>query len=228
MLVEIEHLLDAETLSEIRGILASAPWADGRSTAGYQSARVKNNLQLPETCEAARKSSRIVLEALAKNPLFQSAALPRDIFPPLFNLYREGHGFGTHVDNALRPWPGEPGRRLRTDLSATLFLGDPDSYDGGELVIEDTYGSQSVKLAAGSMVLYPATSLHKVAPISRGERLASFFWIQSYVADDARRSILFDMDASIQNLRSQHDENDPALVVLTGCYHNLLRMWSSN
>ncbi len=228
MLVEIENLLDAETLSELRSILASAPWADGRTTAGYQSARVKNNLQLPQDCEAAASGSQIVRDALAKNPLFQSAALPRDIFPPLFNLYREGHGFGTHVDNALRPWPGDPGRRMRTDLSATLFLGDPQSYDGGELVIEDTYGSQAIKLAAGSMVLYPATSLHKVAPIRRGERLASFFWIQSYVADDAKRSILFDMDASIQNLRSEHDDNHPALVALTGCYHNLLRMWCSN
>jgi PKHD-type hydroxylase len=227
MLLEIENLLDTAELARVQRILAAAPWADGRATAGYQSAKVKNNLQLPDTCEEVLQSSKIVMDALARNPLFQSAALPRDIFPPLFNLYREGHGFGTHVDNALRPWPGDSHRRMRTDLSATLFLGDPDSYDGGELVIEDTYGSQTIKLNAGSMILYPATSLHQVTPVRRGERLASFFWIQSYVADDARRSILFDMDASIQNLRTEHDDNHPALVALTGCYHNLLRLWSA-
>ena len=226
MLLEIENLLDTVELATVQRTLAAAPWADGRATAGYQSAKVKNNLQLPETCDEVRQCSQIVMDALARNPLFQSAALPRDIFPPLFNLYREGHGFGTHVDNALRPWPGDPHRRMRTDLSATLFLGDPESYDGGELVIEDTYGSQSIKLGAGSMILYPATSLHEVAIVTRGERLASFFWVQSYVADDARRSILFDMDASIQNLRAEHDDNHPALVALTGCYHNLLRQWS--
>lgn len=225
MLLEIESLLSQEQLSDIQRILADAPWADGKATAGYQSSAVKNNLQLPQTCEAASACRAIVVEALNCNKLFQSAALPRAIFPPLFNLYREGHGFGTHIDNSLRPLPGDPTQRLRTDLSATLFLGEPGTYEGGELVIEDTYGSQSIKLSAGSMILYPATSLHQVMPVRRGERLASFFWIQSYIADDARRSILFDLDVSIQSLRALHDDNHPALVALTGCYHNLVRMW---
>lgn len=226
MLLEIDNLLTQEQLSEIQRILAAAPWADGKATAGYQSSAVKNNLQLPQQCDEGAACAAIIRTALAGNNLFQSGALPREIFPPLFNLYREGHGFGTHIDNSLRPWPGDPSRRMRTDLSATIFLGDPDSYDGGELVIEDTYGSQSIKLNAGSMILYPATSLHQVMPVRRGERLASFFWIQSYIAEDAKRAILFDMDASIQNLRATHDDNHPALVALTGCYHNLVRMWA--
>lgn len=224
MLLEIEQLLDPETIEDFRRKLAAAPWADGRATAGYQSALAKNNLQLPEDCREAQELGARITAALAKNPLFQSAALPREIFPPLFNLYREGHGFGTHVDNALRPLPGAH-RRLRTDLSATLFLNDPDSYDGGELVIEDTYGAQRVKLPAGHMILYPATSLHHVAPVTRGERLASFFWIQSMIADDAKRALLFDIDMSIQSLRQEHTDDHPALVTLTGSYHNLVRMW---
>ncbi len=226
MLVTIEDLLDRETVEQIRKALASAPWADGKVTAGYQSAPAKNNLQLPETSKAARRLGGLILGALDRSLLFQTAALPSEIFPPLFNRYDEGHGFGTHVDNAFRPLPGSA-RRLRTDLSATVFLSDPDDYDGGELVIEDAYGAQSVKLPAGQMVLYPATSLHHVTPVTRGSRLASFFWIQSLVAEDARRSILFDMDLSLQSLRRELDENHPALVTLTGCYHNLLRGWSA-
>lgn len=225
MLLQIEKLLDAGALARFRQALAAAPWGDGRVTAGYQSARVKNNLQLPEDCETARRLGAEIVAALERNLLFQSAALPAEIFPPLFNRYGVGHGFGTHVDNAFRP--ARDGRRIRTDLSATLFLSEPEDYDGGELVIEDTYGAQTVKLPAGDMILYPATSLHRVEPVRRGERLASFFWIQSLVAEDGRRSILFDIDMSIQSLRREVGDDHAALVALTGSYHNLLRMWSA-
>ena len=225
MLLQIESLLDLDTVASFQRELAAVPWADGKVTAGYQSALAKQNLQLPETCETARRLGALILGALAKNLLFQSAALPAEIFPPLFNRYDGGHGFGTHVDNAFRPIAGT-GRRLRTDLSATLFLSDPGSYDGGELVIEDAYGAQSVKLPAGDMILYPATSLHHVTPVTRGSRVASFFWIQSLVPEDSKRSILFDMDMSLQSLRRDLPDDHPALITLTGCYHNLLRLWA--
>lgn len=225
MILEIENVLDQDAAARFRARLAAADWADGKATAGYQSALAKNNLQLPEQSETARALGAEVVAALSRNLLFQSAALPKEIFPPLFNLYREGHGFGAHVDNAFRPVAGT-GRRIRTDLSATLFLADPDSYDGGELLIEDAFGPQSVKLKAGAMILYPATSLHSVAPVTRGERLASFFWIESLVAEDSRRSVLFDMDMAMQSLRGRVGDADPALIALTGCYHNLLRMWA--
>ncbi|MEX2149802.1 MAG: Fe2+-dependent dioxygenase [Steroidobacteraceae bacterium] len=226
MILEIEGLLDDATLARFQAELRAAPWSDGRATAGYQSALAKNNLQLAQDHPLGERLGAELLAALDRNLAFQSAALPARVFPPLFNLYREGHAFGAHVDNAYRPLPAG-GQRLRTDLSATLFLADPAEYDGGELVIEDAYGSQSVKLAAGSMILYPSTSLHGVDRITRGSRLAAIFWVQSLVADDARRSLLFDMDISIQNLRKSVPDDDAALITLTGCYHNLLRMWGS-
>jgi PKHD-type hydroxylase len=224
MLIQIENLLAPDEVAQFQAALADAPWADGKATAGYQSALAKNNLQLPETSEVARSLGARVERALASSLLFQSAALPARIFPPLFNRYEGAHSFGVHVDNALRALPD--GTRLRTDLSATLFLTDPDDYDGGELVIEDVYGTHAVKLAAGSMILYPATSLHQVTPVTRGARTASFFWIQSHVRDDAARALLFDVDMALQRLRGEVGDDHPSLVALTGVYHNLLRRWA--
>ena len=206
-------------------LLEQAHWVDGAVTAGFQSAQVKHNEQLPSESAEARRLGDLITAALGEHPLFLSAALPARIFPPLFNRYREGHGFGTHVDNAIRPIPGSR-ERVRTDLSATLFLAGPDDYDGGELVVEDTYGTRAVKLPAGDLVLYPATSLHRVQPVTRGVRLASFFWIQSLVREDAQRTLLFDLDMAIVSLRRRVGE-DPALVSLTGVYHNLLRRWAT-
>lgn len=223
MLLQIPEVLNKEQVSEFRKALSNADWADGRITAGYQSAQVKRNLQLPEDNPAARKLGDGILAALEKNPLFISAALPLKVFPPLFNCYREGQGFGAHIDNAIRQVKGTP-HRVRTDLSATLFLSDPDEYDGGELVVEDTYGNHSVKLPAGHMILYPASSLHHVQAITRGERLAAFFWIQSMVKNDEERTLLFNLDVAIQQIATdmpQHKAN----VKLTGIYHNLLRRW---
>lgn len=220
----ILDVLDPAMVARFVEDLADAPWADGKVTAGYQSALAKDNAQLPQNCEVSLRLGAEIEQTLARHLLFQSAALPDRVFPPLFNRYAGGQSFGTHVDNALRPLPG--GGRIRTDLSATLFLSDPDTYDGGELVIEDAYGEQRVKPAAGQMVLYPATSLHRVEPVTRGVRTASFFWIQSLVADDARRSILFDMDMSIQSLRAEVGDDHVALITLTGAYHNLLRQWA--
>lgn len=224
MLIQIETLLTADQVARFQTALAGAPWADGRATAGYQSALAKNNLQLPETSDVARSLGAQVERALASNLLFQSAALPARVFPPLFNRYEGDHSFGVHIDNALRAVPD--GTRLRTDLSATLFLTDPDDYDGGELVIEDVYGAQAVKLSAGSMILYPATSLHQVTPVTRGARTACFFWIQSHVRDDAARAMLFDMDMALQRLRGEVGDGHASLVALTGVYHNLLRRWA--
>lgn len=224
MLIQIESLLTPGQVVRFQTALAGAPWADGRATAGYQSALAKNNLQLPETSEVARSLGAEVERALASNLLFQSAALPARVFSPLFNRYEGDHSFGVHVDNALRALPD--GTRLRTDLSATLFLTDPDDYDGGELVIEDVYGAHAVKLAAGSVILYPATSLHQVTPVTRGVRTACFFWIQSHVRDDAARAMLFDMDMALQRLRGEVGDDHASLVALTGVYHNLLRRWA--
>jgi PKHD-type hydroxylase len=225
MLIEFEKVLDADAVIRIRALLKSAPWVDGKITAGYQSAQAKNNHQLPEDCGEAQEAGAEILGALGRNLLFQSAALPRVIFPPLFNRYGPGQGFGSHIDNAWRPLAD--GRRVRTDLSATLFLSDPGEYDGGELLIEDGHDGKRVKLAAGSMFLYPATTLHSVAPVTRGTRTASFFWVESFVAEAGRRDILFDMDIAIQSLRRRVGDADPALIALTGCYHNLLRTWSA-
>ena len=226
MLLPIANVLTAEQVAHCRALLEGADWADGRITAGHQSAKAKDNAQLPEDSEVARELGAIVLEALSRNSTFFSAALPKRVFPPLFNRYAGGQSFDYHVDNAIR-YDRSGGRTeaVRTDLSATLFLSAPEDYDGGELVIEDTYGTQSIKLAAGDLVLYPGTSLHKVLPVTRGARLASFFWIQSMVREDAQRRLMFELDVSIRRL-TQSVPDHPALVQLTGVYHNLLRRWA--
>jgi len=225
MLVRIPEVLDAAELSRIRGIIEPAQWVDGRVTAGQLSGAAKNNRQLPEDAPASRAAREIVLQALARNALYFTAALPRRVFPPLFNRYGgAANSFGDHVDNAVRT-VAATGARLRTDLSATLFLSSPDEYDGGELTIQDTFGVQRVKLAAGEMVLYPSSSVHRVEPVTRGTRLASFFWIESMVRSLEQRRLLFDLDLSILRLRAEHGECAHA-VSLTGCYHNLLRMWA--
>ena len=224
MIIAIPNVLSSSQLAEARHMLDGAEWVDGRVTAGHQSARAKDNLQLAEDAPVARKLGEVILAALERNPLFISAALPAKIFPPLFNRYGTGHSFGIHVDNAVRQVRGTA-HRVRTDLSATLFLSAPEEYEGGELIVEDTYGPHAVKLPAGHMVLYPASSLHKVQPITRGARTASFFWIQSMVRSDSERSLLFDLDLAIQKLNRDHAEH-PSLVQLTGVYHNLLRRWA--
>ena len=226
MLLQVPQVLTAEQVTHCRERLAQAAWADGRVTAGYQSAKAKDNAQLPETDPVARELGQLILDALARNPTFFSAALPQRIYPPLFNRYSGGQSFGFHVDNAIRYDRSRGGAdAIRTDVSATLFLSAPEEYDGGELVIEDTYGTQQVKLAASDMVLYPGTSLHKVTPVTRGERVASFFWIQSLLREDAQRRLMFELDVSIRRLTQDVPEH-PALVQLTGVYHNLLRRWS--
>jgi PKHD-type hydroxylase len=224
MLISIPEVLTAEQVGRGRQLLEQAEWVDGKVTAGHQSAKAKDNLQLPEGSPVARELGDLIVAALGRNPLFLSAALPLRVFPPLFNRYSGGQKFGTHVDNAIRQVPGTP-HRIRTDLSATLFFANPDEYDGGELCVEDAYGAKSVKLPAGHMVLYPATSLHHVTPVTRGARVCSFFWIQSMIRDDGQRSLLFDLDLAIQRLGRDHPEH-PSAVQLTGVYHNLLRQWA--
>jgi PKHD-type hydroxylase len=224
MLLHIPDVLSAGEAEACYRELLQAEWLDGRVTAGYQSARTKNNLQLAEDHPLAQGLGERVIAALERNPLFMGAALPLRVFPPLFNRYEGGGSFGTHVDNAVRQVTGTP-HRIRTDLSATLFLTPPESYDGGELNIEDRYGTQSVKLPAGHMVLYPSTSLHHVRPVTRGARISCFFWIQSMVRDDGRRTLLFDLDLAIQRLAADAPDH-PATVQLTGVYHNLIRMWA--
>ena len=224
MLLQIPEVLNAEQVAQARQILDRADWVDGRVTAGHQSARTKNNQQLAEDSPAARELGQMVLAGLQRNPLFITAALPLQVFPPLFNRYQGGHSFGTHVDNAIRQVSGT-GHRIRTDLSATLFFSEPSEYDGGELMVEDTYGVHSVKLPAGHMVLYPSPSLHHVRPVTRGARVSSFFWIQSMVRDDGKRTLLFDLDTAIQKV-TQETPDHPAAVQLTGVYHNLLRRWA--
>jgi PKHD-type hydroxylase len=224
VLLPIPDVLTPEQVAQARKVLDEAEWIDGRVTAGHQSARTKNNLQLPEDHPAARQVGTMILEALSKSPLFISAALPLRVFPPLFNRYQGGQAFGTHVDNAIRQI-GTSGHSIRTDLSATLFLSQPDEYEGGDLVIEDTYGVQNVKLPAGHLVLYPSTSLHHVRPVTKGARVASFFWIQSIIRDDGERSLLFDLDVSIQRI-NEDNPNHPSAIQLTGVYHNLLRRWA--
>jgi len=224
MLLRIPAVLTAEQVTYFRKRMDAARWVDGNVTSGHQSAQAKYNEQLPEDSAEARELGEQVLQALSRSPLFFSAALPKQVFPPLFNRYGPGMTFGNHVDSAIRSHSQQP-VRIRTDLSATLFLAAPEDYDGGELLVEDTYGTQQVKLPAGDMVLYPATSLHRVAPITRGARVASFFWIQSMVRDDAQRTLLFDLDMAIIRL-TQEAPKSPALVSLTGTYHNLLRMWA--
>lgn len=226
MLLSIPDVLTPEQVLHCRRRLQQAGWADGRITAGHQSAKAKDNLQLPEDSEVARELGALVRDAAQANSTFFSAALPRRIYPPLFNCYRDGQSFGFHVDNAVRyDRSGGSARPVRTDLSATLFLSDPQDYDGGELVIEDTYGTQQVKLPAGHLVLYPGTSLHRVTPVTRGARLASFFWIQSMLREDSQRRLMFELDVSIRRLTRDLPEH-PSLVQLTGIYHNLLRRWA--
>jgi len=224
MLLAIPDILTPAQVAEARATLAAAEWVDGRATAGHQGARVKDNAQIPVTHPAALQVGQTILRALGQNSLFLSAALPLHILPPMFNRYSGGQTFGTHVDGSIRTVPGT-NHRLRTDLSATLFLAGPDEYDGGELVVEDTYGSKIVKLPAGHMILYPATSLHHVTPVTNGTRLCSFFWIQSMVRDDTRRSLLFDLDIGVQQIGAENASH-PAAVRLTGVYHNLLRQWA--
>ncbi len=223
MLLHIPEILSREHVAAMREALLAADWTDGRETVGFQGAQVKRNLQLPETSPLRRTLGETILLALAKNPRFFSAALPLKYLPPRFNCYQGGGTYGFHVDGSVMNLGN--GEQLRSDVSCTLFLNDPDEYDGGELVISDTYGEHEVKLPAGDVILYPSSSLHQVTPVTRGARLASFFWVQSMVRDDARRRLLFEMDASIETLR--HSNADAGAVLqLTGVYHNLLRQWA--
>ena len=226
MLVHIPNVLTPDQVRHCREVMARANWVDGRVTAGHQSAQVKRNLQLPENTPEARELGDMVLAALNRNPLFMSAVLPKTIFPPLFNRYdADGEmNFGSHVDNAIRTIPGT-NVRVRTDVSSTLFLSSPGEYDGGELVVEDTYGAHSVKLPAGDMIVYPGTSVHHVTKVTRGSRIASFFWTESMIADVTRRAMMFDLDMSIIRLNADHPEH-PSVVSLTSLYHNLLRQWA--
>ncbi|AXK83709.1 Fe2+-dependent dioxygenase [Pseudolabrys taiwanensis] len=222
MMVHVPNVLNAEQVARCRAVMEKAGWVDGRATAGHQSVQVKNNLQLPEGSPEARELGEMVLGALARSNLFMSAVLPKQVYPPLFNRYDAGMTFGSHVDNAIR---SVAGMRLRTDVSSTLFISEPDEYDGGELVVEDTYGAHAVKLPAGDMIVYPATSLHHVTPITRGSRIASFFWTQSMIRDESKRALLFDMDMAIIKLTRDHPQH-PSVVELTAVYHNLLRQWA--
>jgi PKHD-type hydroxylase len=225
MLICVPDVLSKVEVADFRAAMDAADWEDGRSTAGAQSAKVKKNEQLPPNSDIARQLGEAVIRALVANPLFVSAAIPKQIFPPLFNRYGVGQHFGIHVDNAVR---GDhlSGARIRTDLSVTLFLSEPEEYDGGELIVEDYYGSHRVKLPAGHLVLYPATSLHAVTEVTRGVRVASFFWLQSMVRDGHARSLIFDLDTAIQGLVQRVGRDDPELVKLTGIYHNLIRCWA--
>jgi PKHD-type hydroxylase len=238
MLLRISQALTPEELAQVRQLILGADWADGRITAGSQSGSVKNNRQLPEELPAAQQARHLVSVALARNPLFVTGALPKSVYPPLFNRYSgSANAFGNHIDNAVRTH-APTARHVRTDIACTLFLSDADSYDGGELVVQDTYGEQRIKLSAGDLVMYPGTSVHRVEAVTRGERLACFFWVESMVRSDAQRRLLYDMDLAITALRQQNlAENStlagnwvggerPAVVTLTGCYHNLLRMWA--
>ena len=225
MLLRIAEALNPDELEKVRALLARAPWADGKATAGDQSAQAKNNTQVPEPEPEAEQARHIVSTALARNPMFVTGALPKKVYPPLFNRYTGGaNSFGDHIDNAVRTHVATA-RHVRTDISCTLFLSDPAGYDGGELVVQDTYGEQKVKLAGGDLVMYPGTSVHRVEPVTRGERLASFFWIESMVRRCDQRRLLYDLDMAILALRREHGDNAQT-VQLTGCYHNLLRMWA--
>jgi len=226
MLIHVPNLLSGEQVAHMRGVLSGTDWVDGKATAGSQSAGAKNNLQVPENAPAARALGDIILTALGHSERFTSSALALRVFPPLFNRYDPGMNFGAHIDNAIRFVKGaSPPIRVRTDMSATLFLTDPADYDGGELMIEDTFGNHKVKLPAGDLVVYSATSKHQVTPVTRGSRWASFFWIQSMIRDEAARAMLFQLDNSIQSLRRQVGDNDE-VVSLTGIYHNLVRRWA--
>jgi len=226
MLVAIPDMLSAEEVREVRRILEESPWVDGKTTAGQQAAVAKFNLQIPEGSPAAVQAGDIVLRALGRNPIFHSAALPLRVLPPMFNRYDVGMTFGAHVDGSIRTIPGSNGMRMRADVSSTLFLTPPEDYDGGELLISDTYGEQRVKLPAGHLVVYPSTSLHAVTPITRGSRWASFFWSQSMVRDDGKRAMLYDLDVAIREIRGTLPDDNRAVVAVTSHYHNLLRRWA--
>jgi len=224
VLVPVTAVLSAQEVQRVRARIAAAPWSDGRLTAGYRSAQVKANLQVPQSDPAAQDAGALILQALERNATFISSTLPHHVYPPLFNRYEPGMAFGNHLDNAVRQIPGTA-HRLRTDVAATVFLSAPEEYDGGELVIDDLYGMHSVKLAAGAMVVYPASSLHRVQPVTRGVRDAAFFWVQSMVRDDGARTLLYDLDTAIRELTAR-GADAASLLRLTGCYHNLLRRWA--
>jgi PKHD-type hydroxylase len=225
VLVVVENVLSGAEVAEFRAALLAAPWLDGQVTAGTLSAHAKHNEQVDDRAEVARSLGSRLVERLGHHPRFVSAALPERFYPPRFNRYRGGQTYGTHVDAAVMAMPGAE-RLLRADVSATLFLSDPADYDGGELVVEGEYGAQEVKLAAGDLIVYPSGSLHRVAPVTRGERLAAFLWVQSLVADASSRALLFDLDQSIQSLARAHAPDDPTLLQLTAVYHNLVRRWA--
>ena len=227
MMIEIPQVLDADAVARVRAIIDAGEWADGNMTSGHQSALAKRNRQLPEDSAAAREAGAIVLEALGRSPLFIAAALPLKIFPPLFNSYEGGERFDIHVDNAVRMKRGTD-FRIRSDLSITLFLEDPDAYDGGALIAEDQFGAQAVKLPAGHAILYPSSSLHRVEPVTRGRRVASFFWIQSMIRDNEARRTLFELDTAIQTIAQDRGQDDRSIIQLTGVYHNLLRRWADS
>lgn len=226
MLIHIPDVLTAEELRHCRTVLENGQWVDGRATAGDLAAKTKHNLQIPVDSAEARALGELVLNALGRNETYHSAALPLRVLPPMFNRYDAGMTFGTHVDNAIRTVPGTGGMRMRADVSTTLFLSDPDDYDGGELLVQDSYGTHSVKLPAGHMVVYPASSLHRVMPITRGSRWASFFWAQSMVKDDALRTTLYELDRAIIDVRRQLGDDNEAVLGLVNHYHNLLRRWA--
>ena len=225
MLLRIPNILTVDEIGAVRARIDTGRWVDGNVTSGHQSAQAKYNEQLPEEAAESRSAGETILAALARSALFFSAALPRQVFPPLFNRYRGDMRFGNHVDGAMRVH-APTGRRIRTDMSATLFLTPPEDYDGGELVVEDTYGTHAVKLPAGDLVVYPATGVHRVMPVIRGARVSSFFWIESMVRDDGRRTLLFEMDMALVQLAKDLADH-PSLIALTGCYHNLLRAWGN-
>jgi PKHD-type hydroxylase len=225
MLLPIPDVLSKDEVAKVRALIDGAAWIDGNATSGHQSALAKHNQQLPEDSEEANAAGAIVLDALSRNPLFVAAALPAKIFPPLFSRYEAGDLFATHVDNAVRL---RGPLRVRSDLSATLFLADPDSYDGGELTIEGRFGVQQVRLPAGHLILYPSSSLHRVEPITRGQRVASFFWVQSMIRDSDARQILFDLDTAVQSVAAAQGHDNRAVIELTGVYHNLLRRWAGD
>ncbi len=226
MLLQIPEVFSKAEVAALRARLDAGPWADGNATSGHQSATAKKNLQLPEDSDVAKEVSALVVQALNANPMFVAAALPHTIFPPLFNRYEGGDQFGLHVDNAIRQSRTSGAIRIRSDLSATLFLSEPEDYDGGELIIEEMYGSQAIKLPAGDLVLYPSKSLHRVTPVTRGARVSSFMWMQSLVRDDADRETLFRLDIATQRVSSERGAKDQAVIELTGVYHNLLRRWT--
>lgn len=226
MLIQIPDVLTAEEVRHCRRVLEGSQWVDGRATAGDLAARAKHNLQIPVDSAEARALGEVILDALGRHPAYHSAALPFRVLPPMFNRYDVGMTFGMHVDNAIRTVPGTGGMRMRADVSSTLFLSDPDEYDGGELLVEDVYGTHSVKLPAGHLVVYPSSSLHRVAPVTRGSRWASFFWAQSLVKDDAQRTMLYELDRSIIDIRQQLGDDNDAVHRLVNHYHNLLRRWA--